>query len=80
MMIRAGVDDRAMLSAAGVNVQSCSRSPSPSAPGWRGFGGVIGGTALSIAPGEDTRYLLASLIVVIVGGMGSVVGAAMAPP
>ena len=35
---------------------------------------MVGGTALSIAPGEDTRYLLASLVVVIVGGMGSVVG------
>src|SRR5215467_13337895 len=29
------------------------------------------------APGEDTRYQLASLVVVIVGGMGSVVGAAI---
>ena len=29
------------------------------------------------SPGEDTRYLLASLVVVIVGGMGSVVGAAI---
>ena len=28
-------------------------------------------------PGEDTRMLLASLIVVIVGGMGSVLGAAV---
>ena len=30
-----------------------------------------------MVPGEDTRLLLASLIVVIVGGMGSVVGAAI---
>ena len=42
-----------------------------------GATGVVGGTALSIAPGEDTRYLLASLVVVIVGGMGSVAGAAL---
>jgi branched-chain amino acid transport system permease protein len=42
-----------------------------------GFAGVIGGTALSISPGEDTRYLLASLVVVIVGGMGSITGAAI---
>ncbi len=41
-----------------------------------GLAGVVGGTALSIAPGEDTRYLPASLVVVIVGGMGSVIGAA----
>jgi len=32
---------------------------------------------LVTAPGEDTRYLLASLVVVIVGGMGSVAGAAL---
>jgi branched-chain amino acid transport system permease protein len=38
---------------------------------------VIGGSALSVSPGEDTRYLLASLVVVIVGGMGSVAGAAI---
>jgi branched-chain amino acid transport system permease protein len=42
-----------------------------------GLAGVVGGTALSISPGEDTRYLLASLVVVIVGGMGSVPGAAI---
>ncbi len=32
---------------------------------------------LEIAPGEDVRYLLASLVVVIVGGMGSITGAAI---
>jgi len=30
-----------------------------------------------ISPGEDTRFLLASLVVVIVGGMGSIPGAAL---
>ena len=38
---------------------------------------MIGAVELSMVPGEDTRLLLASLIVVIVGGMGSVVGAAI---
>ena len=45
--------------------------------GLAGLGGVIGAVELSMVPGEDTRLLLASLIVVIVGGMGSVVGAAI---
>lgn len=76
MMIRAGVDDRAMLSASGVNVQMVFAITFAIGAGLAGFAGVVGGTALSIAPGEDTRYLLASLVVVIVGGMGSVVGAA----
>ena len=77
MMIRAGVDDRAMLAAAGVNVQVVFAVTFAIGAGLAGFAGVIGGTALSIAPGEDTRYQLASLVVVIVGGMGSVAGAAI---
>ena len=77
MMIRAGVDDRTMLSASGVNVQLVFAITFAIGAGMAGFAGVVGGTALSIAPGEDTRYLLASLIVVIVGGMGSVPGAAV---
>jgi branched-chain amino acid transport system permease protein len=77
MMIRAGVDDRAMLSASGVNVQMVFAITFAIGAGLAGFAGVVGGTALSIAPGEDTRYLLASLVVVIVGGMGSVSGAAL---
>jgi branched-chain amino acid transport system permease protein len=77
MMIRAGVDDRAMLLASGINVQRVFAITFAIGAGLVGFAGVVGGTALSIAPGEDTRYLLASLIVVIVGGMGSVPGAAV---
>jgi branched-chain amino acid transport system permease protein len=77
MMIRAGVDDRAMLAASGVNVQLVFALTFAIGAGLAGFAGVIGGTALSVSPGEDTRYLLASLIVVIVGGMGSVIGAAV---
>jgi branched-chain amino acid transport system permease protein len=77
MMIRAGVDDRAMLSASGVNVHRVFAVTFALGAGLAGFAGVVGGTALSIAPGEDVRYLLASLVVVIVGGMGSVTGAAI---
>ncbi len=77
MMIRAGVDDRGMLSASGVNVQLVFAITFAIGAGLAGFAGVVGGTALSIAPGEDIRYLLASLVVVIVGGMGSITGAAI---
>jgi branched-chain amino acid transport system permease protein len=77
MMIRAGVDDRAMLSANGVNVHMIFAIVFAIGAGLAGFAGVVGGTALSIAPGEDVRYLLASLVVVIVGGMGSITGAAI---
>jgi branched-chain amino acid transport system permease protein len=77
MMIRAGVDDRAMLAAAGVNVNLVFATTFAIGAGLAGFGGVIGAVELSMVPGEDVRLLLASLIVVIVGGMGSVVGAAV---
>jgi len=77
MMIRAGVDDRGMLAASGVNVNRVFAITFMLGAGLAGFGGVIGAVELSMVPGEDTRLLLASLIVVIVGGMGSVVGAAI---
>ena len=77
MMIRAGVDDRGMLSASGVNVNLVFAITFAIGAGLAGFGGVIGAVELSMVPGEDTRLLLASLVVVIVGGMGSVVGAAL---
>jgi branched-chain amino acid transport system permease protein len=77
MMIRAGVDDRGMLAASGVNVQLVFAITFAIGAGMAGLAGVVGGSALSVSPGEDTRYLLASLVVVIVGGMGSVGGAAI---
>jgi branched-chain amino acid transport system permease protein len=77
MMIRAGVDDRAMLSMTGVNVRLLFVGVFAIGGMLAGFSGVIGGSALSVAPGEDVRYLLASLVVVIVGGMGSITGAAI---
>jgi branched-chain amino acid transport system permease protein len=77
MMIRAGVDDRGMLSASGINVHMVFAIVFAIGAGLAGFAGVVGGSALSVAPGEDVRYLLASLVVVIVGGMGSIPGAAI---
>src|SRR3954468_5657538 len=77
MTIRAGVDDRRMVAALGVNVQAVFAIVFAFGAALVGFSGVAGGSYLSIAPGEDGRYLLFSLIVVIVGGMGSVPGAAI---
>ena len=77
MMIRAGVDDRSMLSASGINVHMVFAVVFAVGAGLAGFAGVVGGSALSLAPGEDVRYLIASLVVVIVGGMGSIPGAAI---
>jgi branched-chain amino acid transport system permease protein len=38
---------------------------------------VIGGSFASLAPGVDANWLLYSLVVVIIGGMGSLAGAAV---
>ncbi|MGB6103774.1 MAG: branched-chain amino acid ABC transporter permease, partial [Pusillimonas sp.] len=77
MIIRAAVDDRHMLAATGVNVPLVSTAVFALAAGLVGIAGVIGGSALSIAPGDDVHYLLSSLVVVIVGGMGNLKGAAV---
>ena len=42
-----------------------------------GLGGVVGGSFASLAPGVDSNWLLNSLVVVIIGGMGSLGGAAI---
>ncbi|WP_333692789.1 branched-chain amino acid ABC transporter permease [Phaeobacter italicus] len=77
VMVRAGVDDRMMLMACGVNVEIVFVAIFALGAGLAGLAGLIGGAALSVSPGEDLRYLLASLVVVIVGGMGSIGGAAI---
>jgi branched-chain amino acid transport system permease protein len=77
MIIRAGVDDREMLAASGVRVQLIFVSVFAFGAGLAGLAGVVGGTFQAIAPGEDTRFLLSSLVVVIVGGMGSIPGVAI---
>ncbi|WP_108661845.1 branched-chain amino acid ABC transporter permease [Acuticoccus kandeliae] len=77
MLVRAGVDDRDMLSATGVRIQRVFVLVFAFGAGLAGVAGVIGGTFQSMAPGEDIRFLLASLVVVIVGGMGSIPGAAL---
>jgi len=77
MIVRAGVDDRDILAATGVQIQLVFVIVFALGAGLAGIAGVVGGTFQSISPGEDTRFLLASLLVVIVGGMGSIPGAAL---
>jgi branched-chain amino acid transport system permease protein len=77
MIIRAGVDDRQMLAASGVRINYVFLAVFGFGAGLAGIAGMVGGTFQSLSPGEDTRFLLASLVVVIVGGMGSIPGAAL---
>ena len=77
MVIRAGVDDRAMVSALGINIQLTFAIAFVVGSALAGLGGVIGGSFASLAPGVDANWLLYSLVVVIIGGMGSLGGAAI---
>ncbi len=77
MMIRAGVDDRQMVSALGVNIQLTFAIAFAVGSALAGFGGALGGSFASLGPGVDGNWLLYSLVVVIIGGMGSLAGAAV---
>jgi branched-chain amino acid transport system permease protein len=77
MVVRAGVDDTQMTSALGVNVQRVFAGAFFVGSALAGLGGVFAGTSLSLAPGQDQSFLVSALVVVIVGGMGSLGGAAL---
>ena len=77
MVIRAGVDDRAMVSALGINIQLVFAAAFLAGAFLAGLGGIFAGTQTGLGPGEDSNYLLSALIVVIIGGMGSLGGAAI---
>jgi branched-chain amino acid transport system permease protein len=77
MIIRAGVDDRQMVSALGINIQRVFALAFFVGALLAGLGGGIGGSFASLAPNVDGNWLLNSLVVVIIGGMGSLGGAAI---
>jgi branched-chain amino acid transport system permease protein len=77
LMIRAGVDDRAMLGGLGVNVALVNLAVFALGAALVGLAGVVGGSAQPFGPGADARFLVSSLVVVIVGGMGSIPGTAL---
>ena len=77
MVIRAGVDDRQMTSALGVNIQLVFGLAFVVGSALAAFGGVVGASQGNVASGQDGQWLLYSLVVVIVGGMGSLLGAAV---
>lgn len=76
-IIRAGVDDRDMTSALGINIDLAFTGVFMLAGLFTGLSGVIGGSYIAFAPGEDIHVLIYSLIVVILGGLGSLGGAAL---
>ena len=77
MVIRAGVDDRQMTAAIGINIQTTFALAFLVGSALAAFGATVGGSQASIAQGRDGEWLLFSLVVVIIGGMGSLAGAAV---
>jgi branched-chain amino acid transport system permease protein len=74
-MIRAGVDDGQMARAVGIPVSRLFTIVFCLGAGIAGVGGVLGGPILSAYPGLDADMLPLALIVVILGGIGSLLGA-----
>jgi branched-chain amino acid transport system permease protein len=74
-MIRAGVDDAPMARVVGIRVGWLFSIIFCLGAGLAGFGGVMGAPILSVYPGLDADMLPLALIVVILGGTGSLVGA-----
>jgi branched-chain amino acid transport system permease protein len=76
MVIRAGVDDRQMTSALGINIKRTFAIAFFVGSALAAMGGTVGASQGGVSSGQDGLWLLYSLVVVIVGGMGSLVGAA----
>jgi branched-chain amino acid transport system permease protein len=74
-MVRAGVDDREMAEALGINVKLVFTGVFVLGAMLAGLAGVVGAAYLSLSPGADTQILTYALVVVVVGGMGSLRGA-----
>ena len=73
--LRAAVDDPEMAGATGINVALLSGVVFAAGAGLAAFGGVMGGPILGGYPGMDFDLLPLALVVVIIGGMGSLEGA-----
>jgi len=70
-IIRAGVDDRAMVSALGINVGVVFTGVFAFGAGLAALSGVLGGPLIGMYTGMESDILVTSLIVVVIGGLGS---------
>src|SRR5829696_2570504 len=74
-MIRAGVDDAPIARVVGIKVSQLFTLIFALGAALAAFGGVMGAPYLSVYPGLDFEMLPLALIVVILGGTGSLLGA-----
>ncbi|MFZ2652336.1 MAG: branched-chain amino acid ABC transporter permease [Burkholderiaceae bacterium] len=75
VMIRASVDDMQMARAVGIPASRLFTIVFGLGAALAGLGGVIAAPILSVYPGLDTDMLPLALVVVILGGLGSLAGA-----
>ena len=76
-LIRAGVDDAETVEAMGVNIRKVFVITFMLGMALAGVAGAMGGAFLSLYPTADSEILVFSLAVVIIGGRGSLAGAAL---
>lgn len=76
-LIRAGVDDAETVEAMGVNIRKVFVITFMLGMALAGIAGALGGAFLSLYPTADSEILVFSLAVVIIGGRGSLAGAAL---
>lgn len=74
-VIRATVADRAMVSALGINTGRVLVGVFAAGAVLAAVAGVLAGPILGAQPGLDEKVLLLALVVVVIGGLGSVRGA-----
>jgi branched-chain amino acid transport system permease protein len=74
-ILRAAVEDRAMVDALGVNVGVVMLTVLALGSALATFAGVIGGPIFNVDPGVGSYVLILALIVVVIGGLGSIAGA-----
>jgi branched-chain amino acid transport system permease protein len=76
-LIRAGVDDREMVQAMGINIRRLFVLTFMLGSALAGVAGMLGGAFLTLYPGADAEILVYALAIVIIGGRGSLAGAAI---
>jgi branched-chain amino acid transport system permease protein len=74
-IIRAGVDDPTMVDAMGIDIKVVFNRVFALGAFLAGLAGLLGGAFLALYPGADSEILLLAVVVVIIGGPGSLLGA-----
>lgn len=74
-IIRAGVDDREMVDALGIDIKVVFNRVFALGAFLAGLAGLLGGAFLALYPGADFEILSLAVVVVIIGGPGSLAGA-----